>query len=563
MKALSLDKIRDKSKTNNSTSRTNNLTNENPTVFSTDNSKIYLLPPLKRDLFKKSLMQQNSVLSKYIGDFVSNYIKSTQELTNFNSESNSKKASSKRSSINSNDIKSIKSNIKIKNEKNLDSNSPENNILCLSERSANPIINKRNSKIINKKLLYITEFRNKKKEISPQTSFIKNKSPIKVNKNTFLKKSTPNINIIFSSGNETYIPKSIDIDQQLSLQDLKRLQKFFRRKKTYQPNILSDWKEKIGLNVKTIKKNYISEFENDVTYQSKIFKDQINLLEGNIKYFNKNFVGNLNFLKAFNSLVLKTKINFNKALEETIGIIYLLPQLILSDFYQVINRFNSIKIPDNNKFVEKYVFDEFDNLKYNCDLLKEVSDFFNSCFDVYLILINEVDDMNLNFENFNNIISSFEKARYNMIYVINAATNAIKYYDKDMNFINKFNNKMGIKKKIIQRNMLSNKIMNQFMFKKNPERQKKLMIDSCLSEVKREDKEKQEINFSSYFNKKRKNHKFKSLVNTKLVKNLLKNCSDEAKNIINTEIINDQMSGDFSDEEEILVSKRKVIKIDV
>jgi hypothetical protein len=563
MKALSLDKIRDKSKTNNSTSRTNNLTNENPTVFSTDNSKIYLLPPLKRDLFKKSLMQQNSVLSKYIGDFVSNYIKSTKELTNFNSESNSKKASSKRSSINSNDIKTIKSNIKIKNEKNLDSNSPENNILCLSERSANPIINKRNSKIINKKLLYITEFRNKKKEISPQTSFTKNKSPIKVNKNTFLKKSTPNINIIFSSGNETYIPKSIDIDQQLSLQDLKRLQKFFRRKKTYQPNILSDWKEKIGLNVKTIKKNYISEFENDVTYQSKIFKDQINLLEGNIKYFNKNFVGNLNFLKAFNSLVLKTKINFNKALEETIGIIYLLPQLILSDFYQVINRFNSIKIPDNNKFVEKYVFDEFDNLKYNCDLLKEVSDFFNSCFDVYLILINEVDDMNLNFENFNNIISSFEKARYNMIYVINAATNAIKYYDKDMNFINKFNNKMGIKKKIIQRNMLSNKIMNQFMFKKNPERQKKLMIDSCLSEVKREDKEKQEINFSSYFNKKRKNHKFKSLVNTKLVKNLLKNCSDEAKNIINTEIINDQMSGDFSDEEEILVSKRKVIKIDV
>ena len=563
MKALSLDKIRDKSKTNNSTSRTNNLTNENPTVFSTDNSKIYLLPPLKRDLFKKSLMQQNSVLSKYIGDFVSNYIKSTKELTNFNSESNSKKASSKRSSINSNDIKTIKSNIKIKNEKNLDSNSPENNILCLSERSENPIINQRNSKIINKKLLYITEFRNKKKEISPQTSFIKNKSPIKVNKNTFLKKSTPNINIIFSSGNETYIPKSIDIDQQLSLQDLKRLQKFFRRKKTYQPNILSDWKEKIGLNVKTIKKNYISEFENDVTYQSKIFKDQINLLEGNIKYFNKNFVGNLNFLKAFNSLVLKTKINFNKALEETIGIIYLLPQLILSDFYQVINRFNSIKIPDNNKFVEKYVFDEFDNLKYNCDLLKEVSDFFNSCFDVYLILINEVDDMNLNFENFNNIISSFEKARYNMIYVINAATNAIKYYDKDMNFINKFNNKMGIKKKIIQRNMLSNKIMNQFMFKKNPERQKKLMIDSCLSEVKREDKEKQEINFSSYFNKKRKNHKFKSLVNTKLVKNLLKNCSDEAKNLINTEIINDQMSGDFSDEEEILVSKRKVIKIDV
>ena len=563
MKVLSLDKINDKSKTNNTTFRTNNLTNENPTVFSTYNSKIYLLPPLKRDIFKKSLMQQTSVLSKYIGDFVSNYIKSTQEFKNINSDSNSKIVSSKRSNINSNDIKAIKSNIKVKNEENLENNSPERNMICLSERSVNPIIHKRNSKIINKKLLYITEIKSKKKEISPQISFTKNKSTNKVNKNILLKKSTPNINIIFSSGNETYLPKSIDIEQQLSFEDYKRLQKFFRRKKTYQPNILSDWKEKVGLNVKTAKKNYISEFENDVEYQSKIFKDQIKLLEGNIKYFNKNFVGNPNFQKAFNSLVLKSKINFNKALEETIGIIYLLPQLILSDFYQIINRFNTIKIPDNNKFIEKYVFDEFDNLKYNCNLLKEVSDFFNSCFDVYLILINEVDDMNLNFEKFNNIISSFEKARFNMIYVINSATNAIKYYDKDMNFINKFNKKMGIKNKIIQRNTLTNKIMNQFMFKKNPEKQKKLMIDSCLSEVKRDNKEKQEINFSSYFNKKRKNHKFKSLVNTKLVKSLLKNCSDEAKNIINTEIINDQMNGDFSDEEEILVSKRKVIKIDV
>ena len=86
MKALSLDKINDKSKTNNTTFRTNNLTNENPTVFSTYNSKIYLLPPLKRDIFKKSLMQQTSVLSKYIGDFVSNYIKSTQEFKNINSD---------------------------------------------------------------------------------------------------------------------------------------------------------------------------------------------------------------------------------------------------------------------------------------------------------------------------------------------------------------------------------------------------------------------------------------------------------------------------------------------
>ena len=53
-----------------------------------------------------------------------------------------------------------------------------------------------------------------------------------------------------------------------------------------------------------------------------------------------------------------------------------------------------------------------------------------------------------------------------MIYVINSATNIIKYYKKDMNFINKFDNKLKIKKRNFERKILTNKIMNQFFFKK-------------------------------------------------------------------------------------------------
>ena len=149
-----------------------------------------------------------------------------------------------------------------------------------------------------------------------------------------------------------------------------------------------------------------------------------------------------------------------------------------------------------------------------------------------------------------------------MIYVINSATNIIKYYKKDMNFINKFDNKLKIKKRNFERKILTNKIMNQFFFKKNPERQKKLMIESCLSDRKREEGEKQVINFSSYFKKKTKTPKFKSLVNTKLVQSLLKNCNDEAKNMIKSEIVNEQMGENYlDDDDEIFVNKRKVIKI--
>ena len=62
--------------------------------------------------------------------------------------------------------------------------------------------------------------------------------------------------------------------------------------------------------------------------------------------------------------------------------------------------------------------------------------------------------------------------------------------------------------------------------------------------------------------KKKKKPKFKSIINTKLVKKLLRNCNDEAKNIINTEIINNQIEQNFSEDEEILPNRnRRVIKI--
>ena len=568
MKTLFLKKIKINDKTDSIISRTNSNVSKNfPTSFSTENQKVYILPPLKRNLYEMSLNHQSSVLSKYIENLVSNFIKNTKEFKDAYPLSNSKIKSNKNSKNNSKESKLIKEDIKdikIKDDNKLNNSKEKNNIICLSDRNEIPNVKQRNINILKKKLLYLTETQKKEKSLSPQLSFSKNISQSISNKKMLQKQSEPNFNIKILSGNNNNIPKSIDINQELSLVDYNKLEKYFRRKKSYQPNILKNWKEKVGIDVKKLKRNYISEVENDVEYQSKELSDQMKLLEGNVKCFNKNIINNRNFEDAFNSLSLKSKINFNKALEETIGIMYLFPQLILGDFYEVIKKFKTIKIPDNSKFKEKYVFDESDNLIFNCNLLTEVSDFFHNCFDVYLILINEVDNMNLNFPNFTNIISSFEKARYNMIYVFNSATNAIKYYNNDIKFVNKFKNIISKKKKVDKHQLLTNKITSQFIFKKNPERQKKIMINSCLSDNKEDDSEKHQINYLNYFKKQTKTPKFKSLINTKLVKSLLKNCNEEAKNKILTEIINNQLDGNFSDEDEILPrAKRKVIKINL
>ena len=556
-----LNKIKLNAKKDNNISRANNFSKNFQLSFSSDSQKAYFLPPLKNALYKKSLNQQSSVLSKYIEDFVSNFINTAKTFKKFNSKSNSK-IRPKRNIYKSRDKKTtihkvqneINNNASIAN----DMHKENNKILCLSDRNELSNNNTRNLNAFSRKLLYITEIKNKKKELSPQSSFSEGK--LSISKKT-INNNEATINLIIPKGNETYIPKPIDIKQELSLADLRKLEKYFRRKKSYQPNILTDWKEKAGIDIKNSRRHYISEVENDVEYQSKVLNDQVKLLEGNIKHFNKYIVTNKDFQDAFRCLSLKSKINFNKALEETIGIIYLLPQLILSDFYEVIKKFRNIIIPDNEKFIEKYVFDEYENLIYNCNLLTEVSDFFNSCFEVYLILINEVEEMNLNFENFTNILSSFEKARYNMIYIVNSATNTINIYNRDMNFIDKISNKMGIKKREIQNRLITNKIMNQFMFKKNPERQKKIMINSCLSENNRDDDKKLDNNFIKVFNKKGKTPKYKSLVNSKIIKNLLKKCDKETKNIINTEIINNQMNEEFFDDDFLSTAKRKVIKI--
>jgi hypothetical protein len=261
MKTLKKVKV----KKDNNISRANNLSQNFKKSFSLETEKkMYFLPPLKKNLYKNSLNQQSSVLSKYIENFVSNFINATKSLKKINSKSNLKITSKRNSNISKekklilkNEIKEIKNNDSISNDIQEDTNK----ILCLSDR--NEISNNftRNPNNFGRKLLYITEIKNRKKELSPQSSFSESKeSNSKITQN----KMSQNINLIIPKGNENNIPKPIDIKQELSLLDLKKLEKYFRRKKSYQPNILTDWKEKAGIDIKNSRRNYISEFENDV-----------------------------------------------------------------------------------------------------------------------------------------------------------------------------------------------------------------------------------------------------------------------------------------------------------
>jgi len=524
---------------------------ENSTKSSQDNptqdTKFFILPPLEKSIYQKEISKPTSVLTRYLEDHTHNLLQETEEVINkpikikhkFKIEKIIKEKNDEKKD------KTIESNSKnVENIKN-----EGNNIRCITDGDLNNLTK------INRKL-YLTEVKKIKNKSIPKNMVFNSISKI----DTTMKKELSD-NLFCYQKIKSNFPDFVKVDQEFPLEKIKKLDQRFRRLKTYQPKIYTNWKLKTGLTVSVGSLCSTSPMINDVDYQSRSFRDQVKLLEENIQHYKMSITTKKNYIESFCSLSLISKMEYNKALEETIGILLLLPQLILVDFYKFIQRFGNINIPNKEKFEEQYVFDEVENLFYNNNLLTEVLEFFQNCFEVYLLLINEVDEMNLKPQNFNNVMSSFEKARYNICYVSNSSENALANYNRDLISINKFNKNLGIKNDSVEQNVYD-KMMNQFIFKKNSERQRKIRIDECLNYRKNEEENELIFTGKSHKNKKIKRMKFHSIIDSGLITKLLKNCKVDAKNKINTERINNKIDGEFGEEGEILKnSKRKVIKL--
>ena len=69
--------------------------------------------------------------------------------------------------------------------------------------------------------------------------------------------------------------------------------------------------------------------------------------------------------------------------------------------------------------------------------MTESLDFFKNCFESFITLSTEVNDMNIKPKKFENINTILEKARYNINNIISSCENAISNYEKDITFVNK------------------------------------------------------------------------------------------------------------------------------
>ena len=265
----------------------------------------------------------------------------------------------------------------------------------------------------------------------------------------------------------------------------------------------------------------------------------------------------------FKNLSLETKIKYNKCLEESCGILYILPNILLGKYYNLMLDLIKIKIPNEDKFLPKFIENEISTLISNNSLLKEVNIYFNKSFEVYLILSKEKYAKNnyLKEKEYFQTFNYFEKLRYNIMYLNNSFYNAETNYNEDISAINKLINsknqienniinsnnnddinnelyKEELKKTMKKNNNLIEKIENQFILRKNPDDIKRYRIESALGILK---EKKPQYNYLGHILKNQKKMEYKSIFDNKYFDKLLNHCYKDAKEKIITQKITNEM----------------------
>ena len=220
----------------------------------------------------------------------------------------------------------------------------------------------------------------------------------------------------------------------------KENEKNYQRKINYRnyikdENILNTkWKKKLGILNLEIK--YGGSLLSDLGFQYSTIRDEINLISDGIHYFKISLFGKEDLLNAFNNKDLCSQIHINKTLEETCALLSLIPKIILKEYYMYCDKFISFPEPKREFLYSRVINNEMDCFKENIILLYKISSFIKATFEVYIQLVNQVDEeMIISKNDFEILKAIFEKCRYYVGNLINFANNMLKDYNFDKKLI--------------------------------------------------------------------------------------------------------------------------------
>ena len=310
---------------------------------------------------------------------------------------------------------------------------------------------------------------------------------------------------------------------------------------------------------KTNSVNYFYVYNPDIDFQTTIFNEQFKLFKDNLREY-KDIINKSNYINVFKSIPLSSKIKCNISIEETSSILYCFPKILLGEYYNLMPRIIEIEIPNPHLFKQKYIYNEIENVSNNNKLLFHIYNYFIKSFEFYLE-ISKKEELKNNYlkeKEYYQVLNYFNKIRSNILYLIHSFNNSEQIYIKDLmainqmikdknenyNDLNEELSKEMIKdlkeeeKKInINKNIdVIEKIGQQFFFGRN----KKLKIHRINSAL---DIKKEEKPIFDYLGniRKLKKIKYKSIFNNKNFDTILLHCSQDIKNKILTQKINNEI----------------------
>ena len=265
---------------------------------------------------------------------------------------------------------------------------------------------------------------------------------------------------------------------------------------------------------------------NSNEFQSENILNELILIIENYKIFNAK-INTLNFYNIFNNLSIKIQKQFNIYIEEICSLSIEISYLILNKKYIFLKDFTGKKPVSLDKYSQTKIYNESTWLSTNLNLLttlilqlKDIKILYEELYFKYS------ENMLLNDKNFNYLLNSLKKLRFNLHYIINFLDNYKENDEKFNEIIHKINN-TNYKLKFNKSDDLLKEKINE-IYKENF---KKKRIKDLLSKPDKND----------YKLLKKKSFSIKSILENKHLKKLFKYLNEESKNKIislNSDFIN-------------------------
>ena len=313
-------------------------------------------------------------------------------------------------------------------------------------------------------------------------------------------------------------------------------------------------KRKLGFYPKIEIFHYSKFVVNSLEFQKNCILDQFSILFDNYFSFKNKFCnsnnGNIFINEIFPNIPVNPQKEINLIIEETSSLIMEVPFYLLCKFYNNIQDFISIPLPDLFIYSNHKIEDEKKWFQQNLNILYNVVNYLTMVKEAYLELLSEVrEEIIIEYDNFNILKGYFERIRYNITSLDCIARNSMKDFEFDKKLINHYEEVVQKNKKDGEKiseqykghnlNNAANKIVSQLVIQEDRENLKKKRIKTLFEKgALKENKKKKSVQTNKQIGDVIQDSQKikvtcrpqKSLINSKLVQSLFRYCNNDIKN---------------------------------